>query len=74
MSDIEKNLADVISIAQLLLRSEQDKSKITSSMIEEKVKTACIAVSPQNPEAIDFIGDVTAITWSSNFQMTWSTR
>ena len=53
MPDIEKNLADVISIAQLLLRSEKDKSKITSSMIEEKVKTACIAVSPENPEAID---------------------
>ena len=53
MPDIEKSFADVISIAQLLLRSEKDKSKITSSMIEEKVKTACIAVSPENPEAID---------------------
>ena len=53
MPDIEKNLADVISIAQLLLRSEKDKSKITSSIIEEKVKTACIAVSPENPSAID---------------------
>jgi hypothetical protein len=53
MADNDKKLADAISIAQVLLRSEKDKSKITSSLIEEKVKTACLVVSPDNPEAIN---------------------
>ena len=53
MADNDKKLEDAISIAQVLLRSEKDKSKITSSLIEEKVKTACMVVSPENPEAIN---------------------
>lgn len=53
MADIDNNLANVISIAQLLLRAEADKSKITSSLIEAKVKTACMAVSPEDPNAVD---------------------
>ena len=54
MSDIDKTLEDVISIAQRLVgRAEKDKSKITSALIEEKVKAASAVVSPENPEAID---------------------
>ena len=54
MSDIDKTLEDVISIAQRLVnRAEKDKSKINSTLIEEKVKTASAVVSPENPEAID---------------------
>ena len=33
MADNDKKLEDAISIAQVLLRSEKDKSKITSSLI-----------------------------------------
>ncbi|MES2242109.1 MAG: Z1 domain-containing protein [Pseudomonadota bacterium] len=54
MSDIDKTLEDVISIAQRLVgRAEKDKSKITSTLIEEKVKAASAVVSPENPDAID---------------------
>lgn len=54
MSDIDQTLEDVISIAQRLVgRAEKDKSKITSTLIEEKVKVASAVVSPENPEAID---------------------
>lgn len=54
MSDIDKTLEDVISIAQRLIgRAEKDKSKITSALIEEKVKAASAVVSPENPQAID---------------------
>lgn len=54
MSDIDKTLEDVISIAQRLVgRAEKDKAKITSTLIEEKVKAASAVVSPENPDAID---------------------
>ena len=53
MTEDEKNIASVINIAQTLLRAEKDKAKVTSTLIEEKVKLAASVVSPQDPSAID---------------------
>lgn len=49
----DKYLEDVISIAQVLLRKEKDKSKITAALIEAKVRTACMAVTPENLPAVN---------------------
>src|SRR5687767_11492201 len=53
MTEGEKKLASVISIAQTLLRAEKDTAKITATLIEEKVKLAASVVSPEEPSAID---------------------
>jgi Z1 domain len=53
MTQDEKLVASVVSIAQTLVRAENDKSKITATLIEEKVKLAAAVVSPQDPSAVD---------------------
>jgi hypothetical protein len=53
MSEQQKKLARVISIAQTLLQGEKETRKITATLIEEKVKLAASVVSPQDPWAID---------------------
>jgi hypothetical protein len=53
MTESEKTLASVISIAQTLLRAEKDTAKITASLIEEKVKLAASVVSPEDASVID---------------------
>jgi hypothetical protein len=61
MTDDEKKLASVISIAQTLLRAEKDSTKITSTLIEEKVKLAASVVSPHDPSAVDQKAATTAL-------------
>jgi hypothetical protein len=53
MTETDKRLASVISIAQTLLRAERDTAKITATLIEEKVMLAATVVSPHDPSAID---------------------
>jgi hypothetical protein len=53
VTEEEKKLANVISIAQTLLRAEKDTAKITTALIEKKVQLAATVVSPQDPLAID---------------------
>lgn len=53
MTEDERNIASVINIAQTLLRAEKDKAKVTSTLIDEKVKLAASVVYPQDPSAID---------------------
>lgn len=53
MTEEEKLLASVVNIAQTLVRTEKDKAKITTTLIEEKVKLAAAVVSPQDPAAVN---------------------
>lgn len=53
MTEDEKKLARLISIAQTLLQGNKEAGKITATVIEEKVKLAATVVSPQDPSAID---------------------
>jgi hypothetical protein len=52
MSEIDKALGDVISIAQTLLRAEKDKGGITPTLIAEKVTLAASMLSASNPDGV----------------------
>lgn len=53
MTQDEKKLARVVSIAQTLLQGDKEAGKITATVIEEKVKLAAMAVAPQDHSTID---------------------
>jgi hypothetical protein len=53
MTEDEKKLARVVSIAQTLLQGDKEAGKITATVIEEKVKLAALAVASQDPSSID---------------------
>ncbi|HUX63163.1 Z1 domain-containing protein [Sulfuricella sp.] len=53
MSDADKALVNIISIAQTLLLGEKDKTAITPVLIAEKVDLATGLVAPSDPAGID---------------------
>ena len=53
MSEPNKSTMDAIAIAQTLLRSEADKSKLTAAVISEKVRLAAMMIEPASGEPID---------------------
>ena len=53
MPDPNKSTMDAIAIAQTLLRSETDKSKITTALIAVKVKLASMMIEASCSEAVD---------------------
>ena len=53
MSEPNKSTMDAIAIAQTLLRSEADKSKITAALIAEKVGLAAMMIEPSSGEPVD---------------------
>lgn len=53
MTEDEKRLARVVSIAQTLLQEDKVAGKITATVVEEKVKLAAMAVAPHDPSSID---------------------
>lgn len=53
MSDFDKTLLDVISIAQTLLRAERDKAGVTPTLIAEKVQLAANMLAGLAPDGID---------------------
>lgn len=53
MSDDNKTLLNVISIAQTLLLGEKDRTSITSSLIAEKVDLAAGLVAASDPNEVD---------------------
>jgi len=53
MSESNKSTMDAIAIAQTLLRSETDKSKITAALISEKVRLAALMIETSSGEPVD---------------------
>lgn len=53
MSEPNKPTMDAIAIAQTLLRSEMDKSKITAALIADKVKLAAMMIESSGTESVD---------------------
>lgn len=53
MSEPDKSTMDAIAIAQTLLRSEPEKSKITAALISEKVKLAATMIETSSGKAVD---------------------
>ena len=53
MSEPNKSTMDSIAIAQTLLRSETDKSKITAALISDKVKLAAMMIESSGAEPVD---------------------
>lgn len=52
MSEPNKSTMDAIAIAQTLLRSETDKSKLTAALIAEKVKLAAMMIESSGAEPV----------------------
>jgi hypothetical protein len=53
MSEPNKSALDAITIAQTLLRSETDKSKLTAALIAEKVNLAALMMEASSSEPVD---------------------
>lgn len=53
MTEPDKSTMDAIAIAQTLLRSEADKSRITAALIAEKVKLASMMIDASSTQPVD---------------------
>ena len=53
MTEPSKSLTDAITIAQTLLRSQADKSKITAALIAERVDQAALVIEGSGSDKVD---------------------
>lgn len=61
MTEADKALSSVISIAQTLLTAEKDKAAITATVIGEKVRLAALFYAATNPIPIDEVAAVSEL-------------